>query len=123
MEKQISKPATEKDTRALFGDFANRRTIQHPTITENFFSKTNEIYSKYKDDPFLDLLIRSVHKHCEPLLPMASKQYKTQGNNIMPILIINNHSHEDIAFELAHDGVHFSGHVVHYLFHQLHRNL
>lgn len=123
MEKQTNSLSIKKDTRALFEAFANKRTIQHPTTTENFFIKTNEIYGPYKDDPSLDLLIRSLLKHCEPLLPMASKQYKTQGNNIMPILIINNHSHEDIAFELAHDGVHFSGHVVHYLFHQLHRNL
>ncbi|MDP3561528.1 MAG: hypothetical protein Q8R83_05045 [Legionellaceae bacterium] len=111
----------EKKPSIALQPILNQRTLEFSTSTAKFFEKTNVLLSNYKDDPLFQGLLKSLRRHCNPLLPMASKQYKTQGNyNMMPILIMPNAEHGHILFEAGHEGAHFVGHGVHYLLHELH---
>lgn len=99
----------------------NQRILEPSTSTAKFFEKTNALLSTYKDDPLFQGLLKSLRRHCNPLLPMASKQYKPQTHcKMIPVIIMPNPEHRDILFKVNHEGAHFIGAGVHYLFYELH---
>lgn len=103
-------------------------TLQQCTIIPStevavFFEETNKLVALYKDDSLFTNLVKGLRRHCNALIPMASKQYKTQGNNCtLPVIVLPIHESGNLIFEIGHDGGHVIGHGAHYLLHVLHVN-
>ena len=98
-------------------------TIAPPTEVAAFFEETNKLVALYKNDSLFIGLVKGLRNHCNALIPMASKQYKTQGNNCtVPFIILPAHEHGNLIFEIGHDGGHVVSHGVHYFLHLLHLN-
>lgn len=98
-----------------------RNTIIEDSETQQFFEEINILISPYLENPLFQRLVKALRKHCNPLLPMASRQYRTQGNNMsVPLVITPNRKHGNLIFEIGHDGGHIIGHGIHFLLHELH---
>jgi hypothetical protein len=112
---------TQREIKKVVREELDQRTIEPSPSEKKFLERTNALkraLATEQQQRLLEPLLKSMRAHCEPLLPMATGNYKSHGH--VTIVPMSNSAHGHLPFEVGHEGGHVSGHGVHYLLHQLH---